>query len=252
MCVVSVVVVLLCALSSGAFAITCNVVSQGLDVADPTTAEQFTCEANKQLQIASVRVGSPDGKPISTAKDTIKNAISANFAGVHYSLRLKFDDNDVTNQVKAALDASGNPQELSFPIVWIDVVAESGWGSDVNKNTAFLDNIVKAVKAYYSKQPQLVLGIYTTQQDWKTITGDSQKYSGLYLFWSHDGSAADCTEWDDGKPNGNWQIALMKEYQIDAVDADCQNVKFNKLVVFNAGKMFMTHKVHNVKRHIAA
>jgi len=234
--------------ANGALAASCTAADQGVDVSAATTLAQFQCENQKGVQITVVQVGAADGNASASAKETIKNAIGANMAGVHYSIRPKYDENDPTKQINAALDASGNPSELSFPIVWIDVVAASGWSSTPDKNNAYLDKVISAVQKYYSTQPQLVLGLYTTQQDWKTITGDSQKYSNLYLWWSHNGSAPDCTEWDTGKPNGNWNTPLMKQFKTGAVDADCQNINHNKDVVVSPGQLALSQIVHNIRR----
>jgi len=40
----------------------------------------------------------------------------------------------------------------------------------------------------------------------------------------------------------------MKQFKIGATDADCQNVKFNQLAVFNSGNKFADRKAFNLRR----
>jgi len=225
----------LCVVCGGfaAGALQCMVAGKGLDTQAPTTLAQFQCEVQKGHAISVIRVGGPDGKPpAGVTETTVNNAVLAQFQSVHYCIQPKFiAGGDPTAQVNAALDATGNPAGLSFPVVWIHLVGNSGWGSDSPPNIAFIQAVVGAVKKYYSKQQNLVLGIYTNRDAWDEITGNSQAFADLHLFWGDDGGPPDCSDWDWRRPDGGWTQPLMKEIKRNQIDYSCQNLTMNQLVV---------------------
>jgi len=225
----------------------CQVAALGLDVAAATTQDQFTCEVQKNYQITVVKVVDTDGQATSYAKTAVNNAIQAGMAGVHYSIFGKFGSDPVA-QVKAGLDATGNPPELSFSIVWIGVTAASGFGSDASANIDFLDKMIKEVQDYYKGGPNPVVGIYTNQADWKAITNNSQKYGKIWLWYAHSPSDPDCKDWNAQKPDGGWANAIMKQYKVDTQDSSCQNVKFNQNIVIQPSQDVMA-MMKNVQRN---
>lgn len=110
---------------------------------------------------------------------------------------------DAAAQVGAwmkALDDAGIPFEGSM--VWFDIEASWSskenawvlgpyWPDDPEGNVRFIQALIDALEDPTTGKPRCTAGIYTNESSWRLITGSTEQFCGVPLWWSHNGTPPD-------------------------------------------------------------
>ena len=157
---------------------------EGIDVSEAISESDWTTLIdNLSLDFAIVRCyrNAQGGLVDSNCLPTLKNAQLAGLADLavyHFPvLQSKTPEDQAAESIDLIVTNS-----LDITCLWLDVESGSPWSSDVARNRDFISRFVSTVKA-----AGVPAGIYCGTDGWQSITGDSQMFADLPLWWSSHG-----------------------------------------------------------------
>jgi len=178
----------------------------GVDDSVSVTQEQWICLVGDGARFAVVRAyrNADGGTPDTAAPATIAAARSAGLDTIDVYLFPVADGSKTAAQQADECMSYLSAHGASYGTLWIDVepAAATGWSHDTATNIQFIQELIDAVQAAGGSP-----GIYTGTSDWQQLTGDTDQFSSVPLWWSsHD---------RDYTPFGGWNAPAMVQYAYD-------------------------------------
>jgi len=179
-----------------------GVIASSLGVKSLTSAD-YSCLAQNGYNTATF-VTVNGGSPIPNVQAAVSAAKQAGFINFYaYALICPVSNPNVTvaiNQVKKAVSGTG----INFLWLHTEVTEEVNcWGSTYNNVVYLLDTVVAALEAGFG------VGIYADVDGWKNITGNSNSFTDLPLFYI---DADEYQNFTDFGAFGGWQYPAQKQF----------------------------------------
>ena len=98
-----------------------------------------------------------------------------------------------------------NLSNSKYGMLWLDI--EGTWSSDYTANVNFIQGMVNEAAAL-----NITLGMYTSKNSWTAITGNSDKFSSIPLWYPHYENTPN-PSFSDFVPFGGWSKPNVKQYK---------------------------------------
>ncbi|KHJ94392.1 hypothetical protein OESDEN_05682 [Oesophagostomum dentatum] len=137
-----------------------------VDLDKPVSLASFQCMKKAGYSTAFIRAYDPSGTGKFDA-NAVNNIRSANKAGLGTEVFMTPQPRSSkkgSTQIMELLEGL-KKENIKATTVWVQVTSPVNWGSNVDNNIYFLNDIVSMAK-YYSVR----IGFYTSQYDWNQIT----------------------------------------------------------------------------------
>ncbi|CAI5453122.1 unnamed protein product [Caenorhabditis angaria] len=143
-----------------------------------------------------------------TMLNTIRSAYTSRFHVELYMTPTAYSNLDGAQQVQNLYTGLVD-NYIRVYALWIKVDQIENWPKDTTRNANIVRSAVKAAKQLGFRK----IGIYTSLEEWNTITGNITDIDSDTLLWYHifDSPA----NFDDFKSFGIWQTPSVKQYKKD-------------------------------------
>ncbi len=153
--------------------------------------------------------GAPGGHVVSTAPQTVRNAVAAGIVDVSL---YHFPDTavDPVTQVHETVRYFAS-ENISFNSLFFDIEGREYWNHSCAVNVAFLHKMVATARSLLG--PDRV-GIYASESQWKPIMCGDEGFSSVPLWYAHWDNRPNFDDFHDVGigPFGGWVKPEMKQY----------------------------------------
>ena len=181
----------------------------GTDVSTLVSASAYSCLKSNGYSFTTIRAYCSGGHTDPNAVATIANAWSG---GQNYVDAYIFpcvascaaSGPSAKQQIK---DTHSYLSNSKYGMLWLDIEGPQYWFSDTSKNVQFIQDMITEGKAL-----NITLGIYTGNSQWSPITGESNQFSSLPLWYPHYESPPN-PSYSDWVSFGGWSKPAIKQYK---------------------------------------
>lgn len=184
----------------------------GLDVSDLVTPDQWQClvtQRNAQFAVVRCYRNADNGIPDTNCLPTVLAGWNAGLKFVDLYHFPVIRDKSAQEQVDEDLGFLFD-NHVRFGRLWLDVEGSTGgdtWYPDVSENVAFIQDFVTAVQ-----DRGVTAGIYCGTSGWDDITGNTEQFKDLPLWWSSHGATFSSF--------GGWTTPFMVQYAYATAHCD--------------------------------